>query len=40
MSAVDLTESVLEWMKRTENNQEFISKLPMFEKSLNTKFEK
>ena len=40
MSAVDLTENVLEWMKKTEDNQEFISRLPMFEKSLNTKFEK
>lgn len=40
MAAVDVTESVLEWMKKTGNNKEFIGRLPVFEKTLSNKMEK
>lgn len=40
VATVDLTENVLEWMKKTMDNAEFIGRLPIFEKTLNTKAEK
>ena len=40
MATVDVTESVLEWMKKTGNNREFIGRLPGFEKTLSNKMEK
>ena len=40
VATVDLTENVLEWMKKTVDNEEFIGRLPIFEKTLNTKTEK
>jgi transcription termination factor Rho len=40
MPTVDVTESVLEWLKKTTDNNEFIGRLPIFEKTLDNKTEK
>ena len=40
MPTVDVTESVLEWLKKTADNNEFIGRLPIFEKTLDNKTEK
>ena len=40
MACTDITENVIEWMKKTGNNREFIGRFPGFEKTFDHKLEK
>lgn len=39
-ASADITENVIEWVKKTGNNREFIGRLPGFEKTFDNRTEK